>query len=141
MGLAKKSGVLERKGGGKVSVGGVSVSGESGEQSDLGDTGESDLVMGGGQARIVSGTVFQNSVSVFVRSQGKNSAHVEIRQTSPGATGERALVTELDLPLGTWRTIGGVRNQSTGGNREALGRAKSESANSHDVQIKVEPQP
>lgn len=114
---------------------------ESQEQDDLGNIGQSVRVMDGGSAYIASGSLFSSSVTVRIRSIGKSAAHVEIEQKNPSASGEQALLTELEIPLGEWRTMGGLKTQGQGRTSEILGRGKSESIGSRDIQIKVVAEP
>ena len=75
---------------------------------------------------------------MHLRAIGKNGAHVEIHEADKNAVGGQAIVSSLDVPLGEWRSIGGITTQDTGRNSEILGRAKRSSMSSQDVQIRVE---
>jgi hypothetical protein len=140
--VKKKSGVLTGNGTGSIGVGGpvgsVSVSAESNERDADSGAGERVTVMDGGSARIYGGSVFPKTVSVNLRSIGKSGAHVEIHEVDANAVGEQALVTEIDMPLGEWRTIGGVTRRDSGSGREILGSSKRSSMSNLDVQMKVD---
>ncbi|HEY8278773.1 MAG TPA: hypothetical protein VIH99_04075 [Bdellovibrionota bacterium] len=137
--VGSRSGIGGRTGGVVVGNqnGSIGVSAGAMEAEAEGSTGQSVVVSDGGNAKIY-GDPFPAAVSVYVRSAGKKIAHVEIRQAAASSAGAQALVTEIDLPLGKWRTIGGVSGSHQGQTGEILGSARQKASNSHDVQIKVE---
>jgi hypothetical protein len=136
--IRKKSGVLIGNGG-RVEANGVSVSEESSEAA--GDAGgDSEVtVLDGGSGTLYSGGVFPKTVTVKVRAIGKSGAHVEIREADSNVVGEQAIVTEVNVPLGEWRSVGGITQRDSGRNTEILGRAKRSSMSSRDVQVRVDP--
>ncbi len=140
-----KSGVLNRKNGGSITASGaagtIAVSTESSDEDDNGNVSESVVVMDGGDARIAQGSLFSNTVIVHLRSTGNHGAHIEIRQLTPSKAGQQSIITEIDLPLGRWRSLGGIRHQDTGRNGEILGSSKQGSQSVQDIQVRVELEP
>lgn len=126
-------GVHTPRGGGSVAV-----TAESGGSDGEGNDEEQLVVTDGGTARLFSGSVFPKAVTVHIRSIGHSGAHVEIRERDPSAVGEQALVTEIDVPLEEWRTVGGISAHDSGHTYEILGRAKRSSMATRDVQVRVD---
>jgi hypothetical protein len=99
-------------------------------------------VSDGGTAKLYSGNgIYPRTVAVHLRAIGHSGAHVEIRESDPNALGEQAMITELDVPLSEWRTIGGISGSNVVRSGEILSRTKRSSMSSEDVQMRVSPQP
>lgn len=133
--VRKKGGVLTGHGTGTVQVGGVRASAESGAEKRVGDEETRVTVTDGGSARVYADSgLFGNSVSVHVRGMGQKMAHVEIFDTNAAQT----LKTEIDVPLGAWRTLGGLSRQGVQSHGEIAGTARQSASSSRDVQIRVD---
>ena len=125
---------------GRVSNNGGAVSATAASSSGSGDSKSVRelAVAEGGSAKLYSDAgIFPKSVTVHVKAIGHSGAHVEIREADSNAVGVQAIVTEMDLPLNEWRTIGGITTENSGRSGEMFGHARRSSMSSEDVQMSV----
>ncbi|MGZ3729106.1 MAG: hypothetical protein ACXVCG_07760, partial [Bdellovibrionota bacterium] len=126
--------------GGHISNHGAAVTASAADSAESGaSNGVRELAVAeGSSAKLYSDAgIFPKSVTVHVRAIGHSGAHVEIREADSNAVGVQAIVTEMDLPLNEWRTIGGITNENSGRRGELFGHAKRSSMSSEDVQMSV----
>ena len=140
---SKKSGVLAGRGAGTIGAhtgsGTISASAESSSENAATMSGQQLVVSDGGSGNIYeSAGLFSKAVTVHLRAIGKSGAHVEIRELDSSSVGEHGLVTEIDVPLNEWRTIGGISRSETGRRRELLGGGRRAADGNRDIQLRVE---
>jgi hypothetical protein len=96
------------------------------------------IVSDGGTAKLYADSgIYPRTVAVHLRSIGHSGAHVEVRETDANAVGEQAIVTELDLPLGEWHSIGAISGSNVVRSGELVARTKRSSMSAEDVQMRV----
>jgi hypothetical protein len=118
--------------GAAVHVAGAAAESSAGSEQRL-------TVLDGGTARLYADSgLFPKTVTVHLRAIGQGGANVEIREAGVDAIGDQALVTELDVPLGEWRTLGGVTTVERRRAGEIFGRAHRSAMSSQNVQVRVE---
>lgn len=95
-------------------------------------------VSDGGTAKLYGDAgIYPRTVAVHLRAIGHSGAHVEIRENDANAVGEQAIVTELDVPLGEWRSVGAITGDDVVRTGEIVARTKRSSMSSQDVQMRV----
>lgn len=125
-----------------VSSGAVSLSAESASGDSLGHAGQRITITEGTPGRIYAGKgLFPSSVDVTVRPLGGVGARVEIRETQGSGSSAQRVWTEVNLPLGEWRTIGGTEGKDEGSSKAILATSRRGSSSRHEVQLRVDPVP
>jgi hypothetical protein len=137
--VQKRSGVLQAGPRGSLSVGGATVAVQSRESSGASSQGNM-LVVSEGQvaALSLSDGWLPSGMMVKVRAMGKAGAHLEIFQQNAQGVQTKSLSTSLDLPLGEWRSLGGIESSGSNRNGEFLGSANSASRGQREIKVKVE---
>lgn len=142
-GVGKRSGILKRGSGGKVGVAGdfgsAAISAESLEEKESRGSEHRLSVSEGGSGLIEAGSgLFPSSMRVYLRAAGKSGVHVELRQVDSHGSEIQEMASETDIPLGQWRTLGGIRSQEQGGQGELLGASKRARDSEKAIQLKVD---
>jgi hypothetical protein len=139
--LQSNSGIPTGRGGGRVSVGGVSASAVSRTSSVNSDSSEQIVIMDGGTGKLYSGNpIFPQTVAVTVNSIGHSGARIVIHEQDPNQLGEQSIVTAVNVPFGEWSPVGGVTSSTETQSRGIVGSAKRSSISTNGVQVKIEPE-
>jgi hypothetical protein len=125
---------------GSAGTGGANLNARLSAEQENGsrDSVQEVTVSDGGTAKLFGGSgIYPQTVAVHLRAIGHAGAHVEIREADRSSMGERAMITELDVPLGEWRSIGGITGSNMVRTGEILSVTKRSTMSSEDVQVRV----
>lgn len=142
--VQKRSGVLQRRSGGSISVGGVGVSAESESSKENVSAEQTVEVLEGGEALLNSAGSSRSVSSSFLvkpRAAGQKAVHVELRQQEGKGDGFKLLNTSIDLPLKVWKTIGEVMQGNSGNTKEILGGSTRQEQSASLIQIRIDIEP
>lgn len=118
----------QNKSGATASIGGVSVTGNSRNYADSGDTTQSVEVMEGSTA-----VIHWNGQNMVVKPRALGNGTVQMELTQ-----ENGIATSTSLPQRKWQNVGGVSESRTGTQKEILGKSSQENQQRKDFQLYVQ---
>ena len=135
----KQSGVLPKKSGGKISVGGISYGASSNSIKGAGSNMQFVDALEGRESALAFGSrELPSGIMVTAKSVGKAGVNLKVKQQDSNGAQVQNLQSEVDIKLNEWRAVGSLSQSTNSKNKEYLGASEAEGLDKKMIQVMVQ---